>query len=66
MMNYLDYVIIIFEFLLFWFVFLFFLRVIHRYPHKSTSGNTWKKDIIVSFIQCIVVLFSMILFREYF
>ncbi|QED47994.1 hypothetical protein FSZ17_12475 [Cytobacillus dafuensis] len=42
---------VIYALLIWWGVFLFFQRINNRYP----KGNTWKKDIILTFIQSVVV-----------
>ncbi len=60
-MKYLDFVMVIFQFLSLWLVCLIFVRVLHRYGQKYTSENTWKKDIIISLIQSIVIIFILIL-----
>lgn len=54
------------SFLILWLIFLIFIRIVHRYLRDNASKNTWKKDIMVSFIQCIVVLFIFVAVQQYF
>ncbi len=42
---------VIYMFLILWVVFLVFQRVNNRYP----KSNPWKKDIILTFIQALVI-----------
>ncbi|MEH7381036.1 hypothetical protein V7138_11205 [Bacillus sp. JJ1533] len=50
---------VIYMLLIWWAVFLFFQRINNRYP----KSNPWKKDIILTFVQSLVVtlVFPLIL-----
>ncbi|KAB2334441.1 hypothetical protein F7731_14595 [Cytobacillus depressus] len=50
---------VIYALLFWWGAFLLFQRINNRYP----KGNTWKRDIILTFIQSVVVtlIFSPLL-----
>jgi len=54
----------IYTFLFWWVVFLVFQRITNRYPYS----NSWKKDIILTFIQSAIVLLLLpvlaIIFRH--
>ncbi|MCH1626452.1 hypothetical protein [Fredinandcohnia quinoae] len=43
---------VIYTLLFWWVILLFFQRATNRYPVR----NTWKKDIILTFIQSVVIL----------
>lgn len=62
-MYFLDYGLgeILLSILSCWVLFLFFFRLIHRY----SQGNTWKKDLLISFVQCMVFLFIIIPILNY-
>lgn len=64
-MKYFDFVMGVFQFLSLWLVCLIFIRMIHRYGQKYTSEKTWKKDIIISLIQCIVIIFTLVLLSRF-
>lgn len=53
----LDLTMAILGFIAMWSIFLFFLRAIHRYHTRYTRENTWVKDILISFLQTVVIFF---------
>lgn len=55
-----EFILKIIGFLSAWALFLFFMRVMHRYSSSYTKENTWLKDIIISLIQTVVVLYILL------